>query len=246
MKDKNIPILDIHYWITILVASVLGTTFGDFISNDLKLGFVGGLLVLSVVIAIIFIAESKVKWNSVVWYWAAIVIARTAATNLADFLTHTLKFHNGLVALLLAGLLIAFLLIPSHSYQATSLNLATNNLPKLLPKTNTRYWIAILIVSTLGTALGDFISTDLRLGVKLGTLILVTILAVVLVFEISTRTTNKARYWTLLAIVRTTGTVLGDYLTSEEGLHLGFAAGACLSSFLLVILLFLPLKKRVI
>jgi len=195
------------------------------------------------VIAVIFIAENKVKWNSVVWYWAAIVATRTAATNLGDFLTRTLNLGNGLVATLLTGVLIAFLLITSRSYQrGDSLSSAPNNARKLLPKTNTRYWIAILIVSTFGTALGDFISSDLGLGVKLGTLFLVTVLAVVQVFEISSRNTNKARYWVIIAVVRTTGTVLGDYLTSEEGLNLGFAAGASLSSLLLVILLFLPLK----
>jgi uncharacterized membrane-anchored protein len=240
MQDKNVPTLNRRYWITILVASVLGTTFGDFVSNDLKLGFAGGLLVLSAVITVIFIAEKKVKWNSVAWYWAAIVATRTAATNLGDFLTRTLKLGNGLVAALLAGLLITFLLITSRSYKRTSLSSATNNVHKLLPKTDSRYWIAITIASTLGTAFGDFISGDLGLGLKLGALFLVTILALALVFEFSARTTNEARYWALIAIIRTTGTVLGDYLTSEEGLNLGFATGASLSSALLVIILLLP------
>ncbi len=245
MQDKNVPTLDTHYWIAILVASVLGTTFGDFVSNDLKLGFGGGLLVLSAVIAVIFIAENKVKWNSVVWYWAAIVATRTAATNLGDFLTRTLNLGNGLVATLLTGVLIAFLLITSRSYQrGDSLSSAPNNARKLLPKTNTRYWIAILVASTLGTALGDFISSDLGLGLKLGALFLLIILALVFVFELSARTTNEPRYWALIGIIRTTGTVLGDYLTSEEGLHLGFAAGASLSGSLLVIILLLPVKLK--
>jgi len=240
MQDKNVPMLDRRYWVTILIASVLGTTFGDFVSNDLKLGFAGGFLALSVVIAVIFIAEHKVKWNSVAWYWAAIVATRTAATNLGDFLTRTLKLGNGLIAVLLAGLLIAFLLVPRHVRKATSLSSDTNNVRKLLPKTNTHYWVAILIASTLGTALGDFISGDLGLGLGLGSLFVVIVLAVVLVFEISARSTNEARYWAVIAVVRTTGTVLGDYLTSEEGLHLGFAAGASLVGSLLVIILLWP------
>ena len=114
MQDKNVPTLNTHYWVTILVASLLGTTFGDFISNDLELGFAGGLLVLSAVIAVIFIAEYKLTWNSVAWYWAAIVATRTAATNLGDFLSRTLKLGNGPVAAILAGLLIAFLFVTRH------------------------------------------------------------------------------------------------------------------------------------
>ena len=35
---------------------------------------------------------------------------------------------------------------------------------KSLPETNPRYWAAILIASTLGTTLGDFVSGDLGPG----------------------------------------------------------------------------------
>ncbi|MFY9644343.1 MAG: hypothetical protein WAK29_04145 [Terriglobales bacterium] len=239
MQDKNVPTLNTHYWVTILVASLLGTTFGDFISNDLELGFAGGLLVLSAVIAVIFIAEYKLTWNSVAWYWAAIVATRTAATNLGDFLSRTLKLGNGPVAAILAGLLIAFLFVTRHVPGAAP-NSDADNARKLLPKTNTRYWVAILIASTLGTTLGDFISGDLGLGLGMGSLVLGAVLVLVLVFEITARTANEARYWAVIAVVRTTGTVMGDYLTSEEGLHLGFAVGASLVGALLVVILLLP------
>ena len=44
MHVKNVPVLDLRYWIAILLASIMGTAFGDFISGDLKFGFAGGLL----------------------------------------------------------------------------------------------------------------------------------------------------------------------------------------------------------
>jgi uncharacterized membrane-anchored protein len=47
--------------------------------------------------------------------------------------------------------------------------------------------------------------------------------------ELRLRGANQARYWAVIALVRTTGTVAGDYLTSEEGLGLGFAIGASVS-----------------
>ena len=237
MRNSNVPVLDAHYWITILVASLLGTTFGDFVSNDLGLGFAGGLLVLSAVIAVIFVAEFKLKWNSVVWYWAAIVATRTAATNLGDFLSRTAKLGNGQVAAILAVLLVAFLFVTARRTQAAT-GLGDGGAGKILPKTDARYWTAILIASTFGTTMGDFISGDLGLGLGRGSLVLGLLLAVILAFELRARTANEARYWSVIALVRTTGTVMGDYLTSEEGLHLGFAVGASVVGALLIVLVF--------
>ena len=112
---ENVPVLDLRYWIAILLASIMGTAFGDFIASDLKIGFAGGLLTLSVVIAVIFIAERSVRWNSVGWYWAAIGATRMAATNLGDFLSTTLRLGNGCVAAVLAVLLATFLFATKRS-----------------------------------------------------------------------------------------------------------------------------------
>ena len=183
MQAKNVPALDTRYWITILVASLLGTTFGDFVANDLELGFAGGFLVLSAAIAVIFVAEHYLPWKSAVWYWAAIVATRTAATNLGDFLSRTANFGNGCAAALLAALLVVFLLVTRPRLRTIRPDSEENVGRKLLPKTDTRYWVAILIASTMGTTLGDFVSGDLGLGLGPGSLIMGALLAVVLVLE---------------------------------------------------------------
>lgn len=240
MQDKNVPILDTRYWITILVASVLGTTFGDFVSNNLELGFAGGLLALSVVIAVIFVAEHKLRWKSVIWYWAAIVATRTAATNLGDFLTRTLRLGNGPVAAILAALLVAFLFVTWWGSRTEGCSSDGGDVRKLLPKTNARYWAAILLASTFGTTAGDFISGDLGFGLKLGSLVLSVVLAGVLILELRARSAREARYWFVIAVVRTASTVMGDCLTGEEGLGLGYATGAALVGALFVVLLVMP------
>ena len=47
----------------------------------------------------------------------------------------------------------------------------------------------------------------------------------------------------MIAIVRTTGTVMGDYLSGEEGLNLGFRYAATCTALLLVAILFLWRKR---
>jgi uncharacterized membrane-anchored protein len=239
MRAKNVPELDLRYWIAILLASIMGTAFGDFISSDLKFGFAGGLLTLSVVIAVIFIAEQTVTWNSVVWYWAAIEATRMAATNLGDFLSTTLRIGNGRVAATLAALLTIFLFVTKRRIPGNAERNAASG-RKSLPQTDARYWVAILIASTLGTTLGDFVSGDLGFGLRLGSLSLGALLAIVVAFELGARTSSEPRYWLAVVCARTAGTVMGDFVTSARGLNLGCALGASLAFVLLVVVVLFP------
>lgn len=237
MRKENIPALDARYWAAILAASLLGTTFGDFLSNDLGLGFAGALLPLGIILAVIFVAERTTTWASVVYYWAAIVFTRTAATDLGDFLARSLHLGYGSVSAVVAVLLTIFLVASRR--QASSLSPGAIA-RKALPTTNARYWTGILMVSTLGTTFGDFVADDLGLGLAQGSLVLGAVLATILVGELTTKRSNEARYWAVIAVVRTTGTVMGDFLSSQEGMGLGFAAAAGVVGALLVTILLIP------
>jgi uncharacterized membrane-anchored protein len=72
MRKVNVPVVDGRYWAAIVVASTLGNSFGDFVSNTLELGFGSAALTVGTVLVGIFIAEPLLPWSSVAWYWAAI------------------------------------------------------------------------------------------------------------------------------------------------------------------------------
>ncbi len=238
MDDKNLPRLNLHYWLAILAVSILGTTGGDYVADGLDLGFAGGLLAFGVVVAAIFLAERYSPWKSVLWYWAAIAATRMAATNLGDFLSRTLGLGTGLAAGLLAVVLIVFLL----AWRSPARRRASDQrrAPDALPKANARYWLAVLIASTLGTTGGDFISGDMGLGLGRSSLCLYAVFAAVVLLERRATAGQKAFYWTALVAARTAGTVLGDFLTSREGLGMGYAAGACVAGAVLVCVLLAP------
>src|SRR3954463_2775645 len=105
MQLRNTPALDGRYWAAILLASVLGTTSGDFVSHDLGLGFAGALLPLLAIFAVIYIAERRAPRATEAYYWFAIVVTRAAATNLGDALARTLHLGYGAVSLFVAILL---------------------------------------------------------------------------------------------------------------------------------------------
>lgn len=235
MQRSNLPSIDARYWAAILIASLVGTTSGDFVSHDLNLGFVAGLLPLGALLAITLFAEHRSRTPNEAYYWTAIVITRTAATNLADLATHSLEFGYGWVAACLVALLVGTLLIGRRRVHATLVPAKSPGMQsKVLPKTDCRYWAAILTASTMGTTLGDFVSDGLKLGVGNGSLLLGAFLAAVLYALSRAKVQREAYYWVTIVIVRTTGTTMGDFLSGASGLNLGFGWAAAGTGVLLV------------
>lgn len=234
MRERNLPTLDGRYWAAMVVASVLGTTAGDLVSNSVGLGFAGALLPLGVLFATVLVAERRTTRTSEAYYWVAVVVARMMATNLGDFIARTLGLGYGWVSFT-DSVLVTVFLVATRPHAASRSGAPAR---KLVPTIDTRYWIALLLVSVMGTNAGDFLSSDTGLGLGGASLALGALLAAVLALELGARTGSRARYWTVIAVIRTAGTVTGDFLTNK--LHLGFALGAGIAAALLAVILAVP------
>lgn len=86
MLDRHLPRLGVGFWVALCFASVFGANMGDFFAHNLGLGHAGGLPFLAVAFLLIVVLERFDPLTHAGWYWAAIVVIRTAATNLADLL----------------------------------------------------------------------------------------------------------------------------------------------------------------
>ena len=87
---------EIFYWVTILVSNTLGTALGDFTADDAGLGFGGGAILFSGLIALV--AVTHFLWKKApqaVLFWAAYVLTRPLGATLGDTLTKPVD-HGGL------------------------------------------------------------------------------------------------------------------------------------------------------
>lgn len=78
---------EIFYWTTILVSNTLGTALGDFTATTTGLGFEGGALVFSGLLALIAAAHFFTKIPSAALFWAAYILTRPLGATLGDTLT---------------------------------------------------------------------------------------------------------------------------------------------------------------
>lgn len=79
--------LEIRYWLAVLVASVMGTTLGDFTSNGTPLGFGGGALVLGGLLLTVFLVQKKEWLPKEFCYWAAVVLTSTLGASTGDYMS---------------------------------------------------------------------------------------------------------------------------------------------------------------
>jgi len=93
-KEKSIDVeyittstAEIFYWAAFLLANTLGTAAGDFIADNLGLGFAYSAILISVVLVLIILLYYFTKISRVLLFWLAFVLTRPFGATFGDFLT---------------------------------------------------------------------------------------------------------------------------------------------------------------
>jgi uncharacterized membrane-anchored protein len=164
-------------------------------------------------------------------FWALKILATTLGETAGDYFSQTL----GLGTLRAAGLLFAILLV------AVTIQLRAGRFHPAL------FWIVVVLTSTLGTTISDFINYTSGLGQATGALILGSGLTVVLlVWWRSGQTLNvenvatlagEVLFWIAVVFSNSLGTSTGDYLASDQGLGVGLLPAALMLTAAMLVLL---------
>ncbi|MBS1718288.1 MAG: hypothetical protein JSS72_11210 [Armatimonadetes bacterium] len=155
-----------------------------------------------------------------IFFWIMKICATTLGETGGDLLSMTLNVGYAISSLILISIFLISL----------SGQLASKKFHPVL------YWSVILSTSTAGTTMSDYMDRTLKLGYAVGSAILVSCLAVVLIvwrfvegsLSVDSIRTRRAEvfYWTAILFSNTLGTALGDFLADSSGL--GFIGGAVL------------------
>jgi uncharacterized membrane-anchored protein len=79
--------VEIHYWAAFLVSSTMGTTLGDFVSNDTPLGFGGSSILLAALLGAVLLITRFSRLPRMLTYWTALVLTSTFGAASGDYLT---------------------------------------------------------------------------------------------------------------------------------------------------------------
>ncbi|KUL31726.1 COG4705 family protein [Actinoplanes awajinensis] len=75
------------FWTAILISNTLGTSMGDFLADSSGLGYLGGAVLITAVLAVLA-ACTQVRWMpNVLVFWLAFVLTRPLGATVGDFFT---------------------------------------------------------------------------------------------------------------------------------------------------------------
>lgn len=231
MQIQHMPRVNARYWAAITFASLFGTNMGDLYSHELGLGIVRGIAILAALAAAVFVIERRDSRPHELFYWLVIIIIRTGATNIADYFKHQMAWS--IFAAILAALMIGFGWASTRSKDADERAAEA----KGMPKTGSLYWSAMLTAGVLGTFYGDVASHTVGKG--LASIGLGLLLFGCLALWRKQGASVLWLYWLAVAVARSAGTSMGDFLAETKSLGIGLPLSTLITgtAFVLILLL---------
>ncbi len=226
---RSQPSLDPRYWSALCIASVFGCNTGDVLAEDAGFGHWRGLPILALAFALTLRGERRAARPNEAWYWLAIVIVRTAATNLADLTVHDAEIPYLVAFALFAGVLLAVGLVTSRRDRGAT-----------LPVADGVFWTGMFAAGTFGTAAGDYLAFDRGLGLDAASAATSLGVCAALCPRAVPALRNAATFWIAIVVIRTAGTNVGDLFARALSLE----ASTVATGFALVALLLLWRPQR--
>jgi uncharacterized membrane-anchored protein len=97
VETVSSPKAEMFYWVTIMFSQTLGTALGDWTAGTAGLGYEGGALVFSVLLALVVAAYYWTNLSRVLLFWSAFILTRPLGAVVGDFLDKPV--HAGGLAL---------------------------------------------------------------------------------------------------------------------------------------------------
>jgi len=98
-----------YYWLAFLIANTLGTAAGDFLADDLQIGFMYSALLIGGVLALTAFLHYVTTLSPILLFWIAFILTRPFGATFGDFLTKSAE--DGGVAFGTVGASLVFTLI---------------------------------------------------------------------------------------------------------------------------------------
>lgn len=146
------------YWFTVVATTTVGTTLADFADRSLGIGYLGGTLLLSILLALSLflwkvtcgtVAVSSVS-NGVTetFYWVTIMFSQTLGTALGDWTADSEGLgYDGGILLFVGALAIIWAASCFTALSRTAL-----------------FWAAFILTRPLGAVVGDFLDKPFAAG----------------------------------------------------------------------------------
>jgi uncharacterized membrane-anchored protein len=121
VESVSSPRSEMFYWVTIMFSQTLGTALGDWTADTAGLGYLGGAMVFSILLALVVVAYFWSRISRTILFWSAFILTRPLGAVVGDFLDKPIS-SGGLAfsrysatAILLVFILSCILFLPHRA-----------------------------------------------------------------------------------------------------------------------------------
>lgn len=217
MRNK-VPDPTPSFWIVKVLATTVGETAADLLSDTLGLGLPLTTLIMTAILAAFLITQFRGREYRPAVYWVTVVLISIVGTCITDNLTDGL----GVSLFASTGAFAAALAVVFVVWFRTEGTLSIHAIDTR--RREVFYWLAILFTFALGTAAGDLLAERTGLGYLPSLLLFAAAIAIVSVVWFVGRRGAVLCFWIAYVLTRPLGASLGDLLsqpTHDGGLGLG-------------------------
>ena len=228
---NKVPRITIFFWIIKILATTVGETAADYLSETLNLGLTSTSYVMSGILLILLLVQLRSKKYIPGIYWAVVVLLSIVGTLISDNLVDNLGVSLATTSILFGSALAIVFVCWYLSERTLSVHHIATTRRELF------YWAAILFTFSLGTSAGDLVSESSGLGYGYATLLFAGVIGLVFLAYKYFKLNAILAFWVAYILTRPLGASMGDLLSqpSENG---GLSLGTTVTSivFLLTIL----------
>ena len=244
MKDmlNKVPAITLFFWAIKILATTVGETAADFLSETLKLGLTGTSWVMGGVLLILLIIQLRSKRYIPAIYWSVVVMLSVVGTLISDNLVDNLGVSLMTTSIIFGAALVVVFVLWYISEKTLSVHTIVTTKRELF------YWAAILFTFSLGTSAGDLVSESSGLGYGYAALLFAGVIGLVFLAYSFLKLNAVLAFWIAYILTRPLGASIGDLLSQpvSEG---GIGAGTTITSIIflstiLILVIYLTIKER--
>jgi uncharacterized membrane-anchored protein len=215
---NKVPEVTLAFWVIKVLATTVGETAADLMSENLKLGLTNTSYVMATLLVVALYFQFRARRYIPGFYWLVVVLISIVGTlitdNLVDHYEVTLETTTTVFAILLA---VTFSVWYAFEHTLSIHTIHTT-------RREAFYWLAILFTFALGTAAGDLVAEQFSVGYWQSAVLFGALIAVVTLAHYRFGLGAVTAFWAAYVLTRPLGASLGDYLsqpTADGGLGIG-------------------------
>ena len=206
---NKVPEVTLAFWIIKIMATTVGETGADYLSDTLGLGLVNTSYILGALCVIALIIQIRSNRYIPVIYWLVVVLISVMGTLITDNLVENLGVSLELTSTIFAIALVLVFVVWYASEKTLDVNRITTTRREWF------YWAAILFTFALGTSAGDLISEQMGLGYALSAIIFISVIALIFLAYKFLKLNGVLAFWLAYILTRPLGASIGDLLTQD-------------------------------